>query len=228
MKITYIFHSGFLIELDDAYFLFDYYKGDIPYLNPQKKLFVFSSHAHHDHFNRMIFGLKRRCKEVAYILSSDIKHLMEDEGITIMGPDESCQVNECQVNTLKSTDEGVAFLIRYHGKTIYHAGDLNWWHWEEEDAPYNQTMKENYQHEVEKLSGETIDLAFVPVDLRLEEQFFWGLDWYMKHTDTKVVFPMHFWEDYKIFSMLREETQTESYRDKIVELKHPGDCFSIE
>ena len=27
IKVTYLDHSGFLVELEDAYFLFDYYKG---------------------------------------------------------------------------------------------------------------------------------------------------------------------------------------------------------
>ncbi len=34
-----------------------------------------------------------------------------------------------EIRTLRSTDEGVAFVVHYAGKTIYHAGDLNWWHW---------------------------------------------------------------------------------------------------
>ena len=27
MKVTYLGHSGFLVEMDDVIFLFDYYKG---------------------------------------------------------------------------------------------------------------------------------------------------------------------------------------------------------
>ena len=30
MKITYINHSGFLIETRDCYYIFDYYKGELP------------------------------------------------------------------------------------------------------------------------------------------------------------------------------------------------------
>ena len=30
MKITYISHSGFAVELENHIFLFDYYKGEIP------------------------------------------------------------------------------------------------------------------------------------------------------------------------------------------------------
>ena len=30
MKVTYLRHSGFLLEMEDIYCLFDYYKGDFP------------------------------------------------------------------------------------------------------------------------------------------------------------------------------------------------------
>lgn len=36
MQITRIFHSGFLVETAKRYFIFDYYKGELPKLNPDK------------------------------------------------------------------------------------------------------------------------------------------------------------------------------------------------
>ena len=36
MKITYISHSGFAVELENHIFLFDYYKGEIPKFDPKK------------------------------------------------------------------------------------------------------------------------------------------------------------------------------------------------
>ena len=46
MKITYINHSGFLIETRDCYYIFDYYKGELPYLDKEKEVIVFCSHFH--------------------------------------------------------------------------------------------------------------------------------------------------------------------------------------
>ena len=37
MKITYINHSGFLIETRDCYYIFDYYKGELPHLDKEKR-----------------------------------------------------------------------------------------------------------------------------------------------------------------------------------------------
>ena len=55
------------------------------------------------------------------------------------------------METLRTTDEGVAFLVTCKDKRIYHAGDLNWWHWEEESIDYNRQMRKDYQREIRKL-----------------------------------------------------------------------------
>lgn len=36
MKITYINHSGFLVETENCYYIFDYYKGEMPRLDKSK------------------------------------------------------------------------------------------------------------------------------------------------------------------------------------------------
>ena len=41
MRVTYLSHSGFVVEMDDACFLFDYYTGEIPDIDRDKQLFVF-------------------------------------------------------------------------------------------------------------------------------------------------------------------------------------------
>ena len=57
MKITYIHHSSFSVELDNTILLFDYFKGNLPSFDKNKKLYVFSSHSHHDHFDESIFNI---------------------------------------------------------------------------------------------------------------------------------------------------------------------------
>lgn len=59
MKITYLGHSGFLAEMKEHYLLFDYYTGKLPVFLPEKKLTVFVSHSHRDHYNTEIFALQR-------------------------------------------------------------------------------------------------------------------------------------------------------------------------
>ena len=230
IKVTYINHSGFLVEMEDAYFLFDYYKGDFPQWDRQKKMFVFVSHAHYDHFGKEIFGLADVFEEIYFILSSDIDAdaYRKYNRICSAAPGQTLDVSGVSVRTLRSNDEGVAYLVHYRGKTIYHAGDLNWWHWEGEPERFNKLMRRSYQSEINKLREEKIDAAFVPVDPRLGEQYCLGLDCFMRRTDTKAVFPMHFWENYEIFERLMLESCTDEYRDRIMKIEREGQTFLLE
>ena len=213
--------------MEDACFLFDYYKGDLPEADRGKKLFVFVSHGHYDHYRKEIFSLRDQYDQVRCLISSDI-FVREAEDIRPVKPNEETEVLGCRIRTLRSTDEGVAFLLKYRGRTIYHAGDLNWWHWEEETEEYNTAMRRAYQSEINKLQGEKIDLAFVPVDPRLGEQYCWGLDCFMKRTDTKRVFPMHFWDNYAVFDRLALEKCAQDYEDRIIRIEREGQSFLLE
>ena len=79
-----------MVELEDVYFLFDYFKGVIPQLNKDKDIVVFSSHKHHDHFNPEIFELMKDYPKAQFVLSTDIPirwafAQYKDEGIDLQG-----------------------------------------------------------------------------------------------------------------------------------------------
>ena len=57
MQVTYIDHSGFMVESGSCYYIFDYYKGELPKLDKDKEEIVFCSHFHQDHFNPQIFQI---------------------------------------------------------------------------------------------------------------------------------------------------------------------------
>ena len=56
MKVTYIHHSCFLAETESCYYLFDYFKGELPELDPQKPILVLASHKHADHYHPSVFS----------------------------------------------------------------------------------------------------------------------------------------------------------------------------
>lgn len=208
MKITYIGHSGFLAETADCYYIFDYYNGALPSLQPDKPVLVFSSHAHHDHYAPEIFDLLRAMgmKHITAILSDDIAPdaYPRDPGEMTVIPAASHQTYElpCRtyVHTLRSTDEGVAFLLQCPEGTLYHAGDLNDWVWAEESEEYNRAMTENYRREIdllarycrEHLSSRPIDVACVPLDPRQEELYAHGMVYFVENVPVSRVYPMHF------------------------------------
>ena len=119
-------------------------------------------------------------------------------------------------------------MSRGLGDVYKRQGDLNWWHWEGEPKSYNEQMRADYQKAIRELPDQPIDVAFVPADLRLGEQYVWGLDYFMRHTDTKNVFPMHFWGSYEVFDRLFHEPCTTEYRSRIREIQTEGQVFDIQ
>ena len=135
MKITYINHSGFLLEWEHSYWLFDYYKGDIPPLDPSKELFVFCSHSHQDHYNPEIFTLFHKHPHVHWLFANEIRRAFQRTkkhsaaplpDVTFLPTHTDTTLTDRQgqplvIHTLHSTDCGCAFLIYYQSRYIYHA-----------------------------------------------------------------------------------------------------------
>lgn len=230
-KVTYISHSGFLVETENNYLLFDFWKGQLPALNYQKPLYVFSSHSHQDHFSKDIFKLENQCKKVNYILSQDIaaedQTWKKAEHVTFMDAYENKTIDDCQVETLKSTDIGVAFLIQIDGLSIYHAGDLHRWEWPGEPEDENEAAIHNYEAEIEKITGRHFDLAFVVLDPRQEEAGGKGMDLFLSKVGASYVFPMHVWDDYALISSYRKEKQLKYITSRIMEITEPGQDFIV-
>jgi L-ascorbate metabolism protein UlaG (beta-lactamase superfamily) len=257
MHITYIHHSCFSVELEDIVLLFDYYKGNLPTFDSKKHIFVFASHKHPDHFDLNIFNLAEKYPHISFILSKDIKmsenymnrkNISEEvrpnifyigKNVTSSYPviiDSTLHIKNggipenpvsIKVETLKSTDAGVAFIVSHNHKVIYHAGDLNWWSWQGESEEENHSMANSFQKEMDHIKDREFDAAFVPLDPRQEERFFWGFDYFMKNTNTKTVFPMHFWMDYSIISKLKAMDIAKDYADKVITITEEGQAFNI-
>ena len=191
MKVTFLSHSGFLVELKRVALLFDDIGGALPDLGG-KPLLVFASHRHADHFSPDIFSLEN----AHFVLSNDIEGY-EGEHITRVGPGEMhAPLPGVLVETLPSTDEGVAFLVTVGAQTIFHAGDLNWWHWEGEPDPWNPDMARNFKAYAEPLRGRHLDLAMLPLDPRLEENGFLGPDYFLNLAEVERFFPIHLWRKF--------------------------------
>lgn len=232
MKITYLYHSGFSIELEHHVLLFDYYKGKLPKWEPDKKILVFVSHKHQDHFQMKIFDLISQYKNIHFFLGSDIRlsdaYLLRKgikpsvkEVITNAGKNTVFSYEDVQIETLRSTDAGVAFLVQAEGKSFYHAGDLNWWYWKEESRAWNTQMEKAYKQEISHIEGRHFDAAFVPLDPRLEEGAYLGLRYFLEHTDADRIFPMHLWDNYEIIDRFRK-TVDEKTAGKIIPITAPG------
>ncbi|MDL2310088.1 MBL fold metallo-hydrolase [Parabacteroides sp. OttesenSCG-928-B22] len=212
MKLIYVFHSGFVIEATGFSILIDYYKdtGVNPrhgyvhdkLLTQEKPLYILSSHVHPDHFNKEILSWKEKKNNITYIFSRDILHhgkASEEEAIYLL-KGESYANEQLTIQAFGSTDAGVSFLIRAEGKTIFHAGDLNNWHWKAESTPEEiAVMEYDYLNEVALLQQTTtrLDLAMFPVDPRLGNEYALGAEQFIDRIEVGLFAPMHFAESYQ-------------------------------
>ncbi|MDD2446241.1 MAG: MBL fold metallo-hydrolase, partial [Tissierellia bacterium] len=150
MKIEYIYHSGFSLETENYFLVFDYYRGDIELKD--KPTYVFCTHDHPDHFNPEIFNWAKGKSNILYILSSDIENTPPVKA-TFIDPYEEFIINDLHIKTFGSTDKGVSFLIQVDKKNIFFAGDLNWWHWKDNTDAEKYQEEKDFKAEINKIKG---------------------------------------------------------------------------
>lgn len=221
MKVTHLYHSGCIVELENHILLFDFYKGKLK-LDKNKSLYVFVSHSHYDHFNKDI--LKINHPNVKYIFSSSIKN---NYNAYYLENNKTYTIDDITIKTLLSTDEGCAFIVEVENKTIYHSGDLNWWHWEGEPKEDNDYQCITYQQQI-NLINQPIDIAFVVVDIRQEKDYLLGIQYFLNHVKTQYIFPIHYFGDYSISTQLQKEKLNNPYYAQIIYPKHENEEFVIE
>ena len=237
MRMTFLAHSGVMIELEEVILLFDWWKGELPEMTAGKPLLVLVSHHHGDHFNPAIFRLAQEDRVVRFLLGKDIRlspaH-RERWGVT----EEIRAMCQCVggfrrveplpgvvVETLPSTDEGVAFVVECEGRTIYHAGDLHWWHWEGESDPWNPDMERHFKEFTAPLRGRRFDVGMIPLDSRLEGATDWGLRYLLEIARFDRVAPMHQWGDFGATERFVEEWP--QYAEQVVKIEREGQVVEV-
>lgn len=241
LKVTYLDHSGFAITTPDAVMVFDYYK------DPDKKLektlseapglpvVFYVSHHHPDHFNTSIFELAQDRKRT-YVLSYDIfSKLVPDKGLSVawMSPGDIIDriPGTQKVQAYKSTDAGVAYAITLpDGHIIFHAGDLNDWHWGDVSTPAeSQAAQAHFEKIVSRIAVDypSMHVAMFPVDARMGTDFARGASIFLSKIKVDNFFPMHFWGEPQkacdFSSYLPNDSTTKCYC-----LDRPGAEVSLE
>ena len=75
-----------------------------------------------DHFKRKIFRWSDAYENVKYILSSDITDRGPKGRTIYLEPRKEIELDGVKIRTLRSTDEGVAFFVRFKEMTIFTRG----------------------------------------------------------------------------------------------------------
>ncbi len=199
VTVTYFHHSGFSVQVANTLMVFDYWRGEdgsFPqemYLQEKdlagyEDVLFFVSHDHPDHFDTVIFDFKH-LNNVHYILDSGIK---TDEHVDRMQLGDKRTYGDVTVTAYDSTDKGISFYVEIGGVRIFHAGDLNLWHWREENSLRNITLaEERYYAAVEPLIGLPMDVCMFPLDPRMGGMFEAGANHFIMTCKPHVFIPMH-------------------------------------
>ena len=236
MELIYVYHSGFVLQGKDFALLFDYYQ-DTPdrwvhreFLSRPGRLYVLSSHSHPDHFNPEILTWKKDRPDIQYILSEDIRDNQQacfHEAI-FLKKGEEWNDDLVKIKAFGSTDIGISFLVDIADKRIFHAGDLNNWHWQEESTPEEIAQAEKeYLNELETLAQATdyLDLALFPVDPRLGNDYTRGARQFIDRIPTRQFVPIHFWEKYDKANAFRPYVEEQG--GKFISLHQAGEKIQL-
>ena len=220
MKITHIYHSGFVLELMETVMIFDWFYGDLPAIDPSKNVVVFVTHGYADHYSPRIWELQKKHERISYVLDCCTAPERKGENILHVQPGRHYETRGVRVFAIRTNDEGVAYVVSAEGHNFFHAGDLNVRRWditEERGKAYSLRI---FRRQLEKISGLYYDAAMLPLDPRLEENAPMAIEEFMRTIGCGHLFPMHYWNRRRDAAVYLEDERLLAFRDRI--------CFQKE
>ena len=221
LKITHYYHSGFSVACDDILLIFDYWRGEFGELTPDReitaeelqkynKVYVMISHEHPDHYDQIVYTW-REWADVTYIVSYDMP--IGTRGKRMSPGDEMELADGIKMTAYGSTDLGISFLVDIDGLKIFHAGDLNYWHWRDESTMAEiEEAEAEFVRKVRPLSSAGIDIAMFPVDPRQGSMYEAGANYFILTAKPRLLIPMHYFRRSDIileYSRLNRTRSTE-------------------
>jgi ankyrin repeat protein/L-ascorbate metabolism protein UlaG (beta-lactamase superfamily) len=216
-RVWYLGHSGWAIETPNHVLIFDYtdpqrrpdqpslFNGCIdPVALANKRVTVFASHEHADHYNANILQWREQIPGITCVIGFQPPGAT---GYEYVAPHATRTLDGVKVTTIPANDSGEGFLVEVDGLTFLHAGD---------HASRTRDLSGNYAPEIQFLQqrGVRPDIAMLPVSgCNFGDQVAVknGTEYALETLKPKLFLPMH-----------GGRTSTTRYRDLINEL---GDRF---
>jgi L-ascorbate metabolism protein UlaG (beta-lactamase superfamily) len=231
MKIKYVHHSGFIVDDNTCTVMIDCCgltrKSVNEAVEAGKPLYILASHIHGDHFDPNILSFGG--SGTKWILSADIRgKVPQRKDIIFMTKGDVYRDERVTIKAYGSTDEGVSFYMEIGGYKIFHAGDLNNWHWNEEETPKDAAKNErDFLDELALIAREVpaLDAAMFPVDPRLGKDYTRGAEQFLDSIKTGLFIPMHFWDKIEAARAFRSEAEKRGCHFADIHTK--GDVFEV-
>lgn len=240
VKIWYTGHSGWAMQFKDKVVIIDYWadgrtkpglglaNGNI---NPSelidKKVYVFATHDHSDHYDTTIYAWKDQIKNINYIYGfipekSEIHQTKGYHGPSYkyIEDHQTAMVDDIKVTSIKSDDTGQGFLLEVNGMKIFHPGD---------HAQFNADIKADYQKEIDFIAERThdVDIAFLPVtgcpSSWQKGEIMGGFLYVLNKLNPAEVYPMHAYQREYLLKEFAQEAKAKNYKNKVTCLQNKGD-----
>ncbi len=198
--VTYFHHSGLTVEIEDTLLVFDYWRGENNELSGSvqlgdqdfegfKRILVFVSHDHEDHLDDIIYSWSLSKYPITYIISDD---LPADKRGKRVKPGDVLEIDPVEIRVFSSTDKGVSFYVTAGGLHVFHAGDLNLWHWREESSLREIAQAErDFYDAMRPIERLPIDIAMFPVDPRMGGLYDAGANYFVMSAKPRLFIPIH-------------------------------------
>ena len=130
------------------------------------------------------------------------------------------------VTAYGSTDLGISFLVDIDGLKIFHAGDLNFWHWRDESTMAEiEEAEAEFTRKVKPLSSVGIDIAMFPVDPRQGSMYEAGANYFILTAKPRLMIPMHYFRRSDIIVEYARLNRTRS--TEILAMPGYGDSIGV-
>ena len=206
MIVTYLQHSGILVENETHQLFFDVISDITSLINFDKKIFFCVSHSHSDHFVKSKIMIDH--PKVTYVFSEDVPR-EGFENVFVLAPLEKVTLDGIVFKAYASSDLGNAYTIYFDEKTLFFAGDLNWWHWENNSEQANRAEEKLFKEIVATIDDRVFDLAFIPVDPRQGKAYHITGDYFLEQFEIAHFIPIHFGAKFDITKQFKAHRNSE-------------------
>ncbi|NLC33586.1 MAG: hypothetical protein GX781_09875 [Clostridiales bacterium] len=198
--VSFFYQSGFTVAVGKTLLIFSYWEEHIKQgyrLNDQdfrgfNNIVVFVPRASAEHHDPVIYKWSEAFP-ISYVLTSELKDVVPKKAnIRFIHQGESLKIAKVQIKAFESTDAGISLLVKAAGVHIFHAGDLNLWHWREENTLHEITRAEDeFYRVISTIKEDRIDICMFPVDPNLGGFYDAGANHFIMAKKPRIFFPMH-------------------------------------